>query len=777
MMNLINVLLLAISLQGGFEPVTANSPAAPIQVAFENTRLEDALREVAQRANLALSYRPDLPDLDVRVTFTMQGAAGAVILRCLAGSALEAQYARTSNALLLRKVVVARSRVADLSLDTPPIPIAEVVVTPGHFGVAHESGSKPQALSREQIETLPQFAEDIYRTVNRLPGITSNEMSAKFNIRGGDDQSILVRLDGLELYEPYHLKDFDGALSIIDVGAIGGVDLTTGGFGAQFGNRLTGVFDMRTTTALTPRPRTSLGLSISNVRFMSQGAFADNNGLWLLSARRGYLDILLDLIDEQSRLDPRYYDVLGKVMYQLSPAHRISVHALRAGDSGFFEDEDGVGSISSTYGSSYGWVVWDARFGSMNASTQLSAGRLDWDRDASEHGTGNDFDILEDRRYNFYSLKQDWQLGRERVLLKWGGEVNSGEANYDYYNRVARNHVENHTLVTTIDSIDLDLVTNGTNAALYGAVRVQPWSRLTLESGLRWDHQSHTDESQLLPRLHAALSVTDRTTLRATWGHYAQPHALYQLQVQDGVTAFQSAERAQQFVLGVEQRITEQVTARVEGYRRQESDVRTRFRNLQSTIEPVAEIEVDRVAWSPTRARAQGVEMFLQKQGARSSWSASYAIARAYDDFGDRRVDRQLDQRHTVYADYSIAPGPGWRLSAAWQYHSGWPATSSSFVADTLTNGDVFIIRQFGAPYADRLPSYHRMDLRATRTFNVRRGRISVFLDVFNAYDRDNPQAFEYNVGFNPGNGRLSVERNYQTLLPRLPTIGATWEF
>jgi hypothetical protein len=59
----------------------------------------------------------------------------------------------------------------------------------------------------------------------------------------------------------------------------------------------------------------------------------------------------------------------------------------------------------------------------------------------------------------------------------------------------------------------------------------------------------------------------------------------------------------------------------------------------------------------------------------------------------------------------------------------------------------------------------------------VRRGRISVFRDVFNAYDRDNPQAFEYNVGFNPNNGRLSVERNFQTLLPRLPTIGATWEF
>jgi hypothetical protein len=776
-MMLIQALMLAVMVQMGFEPVTASQPSTRVEVRFQNVKVEDAIREVAQRAGLALSYRPDLPELDARVTFAMDGTAGAVIMRALRGTMLEAHYARESNALLLRRREPTRSQPAELNIDTPPIPIAEVVVTPGHFGIAYESGTAPQALSREQIETLPQFAEDIYRTVNRLPGMASNEMSAKFNIRGGDDQSVLVRLDGLELYEPYHLKDFDGALSIIDVAAIGGVDIITGGYGAQFGNRLTGVFDMRTTTALS-QPHTAIGLSISNARFMSQGAFANSNGLWLLSARRGYLDILLDLIGERSQVDPRYYDVLGKVMYQLTPSHRISVHALRAGDSGFLKDDDGVGSITSTYGSTYGWIVWDARLSeTVEAATQVSHGKLDWHRDASEHGTGNQFDVLDDRAYSFSGLKQDWRLTTEHVLLQWGGELRKGDAEYDYFNRLARNHVENRTVVTRIDSVDIALSAKGTNAAAYGAARFQPWTKLTLEAGVRWDRQSHTDESQLLPRVHAAFSPTRSTTVRATWGRYAQPHALYQLPVQDGITAFQDAERATQVVIGLEQRLADRMTARVELYRRDESNLRTRFRNLQTTIEPVAEIEEGRIPWNAQAARAQGIELFVQQHGTRSSWSASYAVARAYDIVGSRHVDRPLDQRHTFYADYSMTPGSGWRLSAAWQYHSGWPATSASFAVDTLTNGDVWVTQRYELPYADRLPSYHRMDLRATRTFSLRGSRLSVFVDVFNAYDRDNPQSFVYNVRFNPSTRGLSIDRVIEPLLPRLPTIGATWEF
>jgi hypothetical protein len=442
-MLLTKSLMLALVLgQSPFVPVTPTVPSARVQASYQNIRLEDAIRDIARQANLGLSYRSDLPDLDRVIAVSVNESAGSAVLRILSNTQLEALISDAGNTLLLRRRAQ-RAQDVELGLHTPPIPIQEVVVTPGHFGIAYESGSKAQALTREQIQTLPQLGEDLYRAINRLPGMASNEYSAKITVRGGDDQSVLVRLDGMELYEPYHLKDFDGALSIIDVASIGGVDVITGGFGAEFGNRLTGVFDMRSTSALSSRPGTSIGISLSNARFMSQGSFANDNGLWLFSARRGYLDILLDLIGERARIDPTYYDLLGKLVYQLSPAHRVSVHGLRAGDHGFFEDDDGVGSITSSYGSSYGWVTWDFQISDgVRASTQASFGKLDWRRNASEHGTGNDFDILESRDFSFYGVKQDWRFGTDHVFIKWGGELRAGNAEYDYFNRIGRTRAE-----------------------------------------------------------------------------------------------------------------------------------------------------------------------------------------------------------------------------------------------------------------------------------------------------------------------------------------------
>jgi hypothetical protein len=60
-----------------------------------------------------------------------------------------------------------------------------ITVTPGRFTIMGTEPTAIQTLTRDDIESMPQFGEDIYRAVTRLPGVSSSDFSAKFTVRGG----------------------------------------------------------------------------------------------------------------------------------------------------------------------------------------------------------------------------------------------------------------------------------------------------------------------------------------------------------------------------------------------------------------------------------------------------------------------------------------------------------------------------------------------------------------------------------------------------------------
>ena len=209
-----------------------------------------------------------------------------------------------------------------VELEAGPVPLVAMVVTPGQYGVLRDGAAAAQSLSREQIAAAPQVGEDLFRIASRLPGVAASDYSAAFRVRGGAQEEVLVQLDGMELYEPFHLKDFDGALSIVDLAAVGGVELSTGGFGARHGNRLAGVLDVR---SVVPEPdegrRTELALTLTSLRATAHGTFAGGRGGWLWAARRGFLEHALRLAGEEDEVRPRYHDLFGKVTFAPSARH------------------------------------------------------------------------------------------------------------------------------------------------------------------------------------------------------------------------------------------------------------------------------------------------------------------------------------------------------------------------------------------------------------------------------------------------------------------------
>jgi hypothetical protein len=672
-----------------------------------------------------------------------------------------------------------------IRLERVVVPLASIVVVPGFYGVMEQRLDAPQTLSREQINIAPQLGEDLFRAVNHLPGISASDFSAAFRVRGGANDELHTSLDGVQLFEPFHLKDFDGAMSIIDVGAIAGLDITTGGFGAKYGDRLTGLLTMRT---LSPPPaaatRTELALTLSTMRGTSHGSFAGDRGSWLLSARRGFLEYALRAAGSDDDLRPQYSDVLAKATYRIGSNNTVSLHFLHAGDKLTYQDEPLDPRLVSGYGSSYAWGRWETHLSpQLTMENVLSGGRLSWNRQGTRVSSVDelpDLDVDDVRTFRFVGLRQDWSLARSpRLLLTLGGEARAMDATYAYARSERTFSVVNRQLRENRDSLDVNLSASGSMLGTYATVRVRPVEAVTAELGLRYDRHSYTGDQHLSPRISAAWAFRNRATLRASWGRYTQAEGIHQLQVQDGDREFGKAETAEHRVLGLERSFAQGITTRVELYERRLLNPRARFVSVDNSIDVFPEIGPDRVLHAPTSGVARGVELFASREFARRmSWGASYAYAVSNDRVDGHTVPRTLDQRHTVSVDLAYRPSDSWRLSAGWLFHSGWPTTAFAFTSDTAFNGNtgtVVVGQVYDERNGVRMAAYHRLDLRVTKTFAIGKTQLSVFADLFNVYNRKNPRGFD--VVFRQNGSSVTILRELDQLLPRLPSFGLKWEF
>jgi hypothetical protein len=670
-------------------------------------------------------------------------------------------------------------------LDRAPLPLSAVVVSPGFFGIMTQTTASSQAIGREQLMTRPQLGEDLFRSINRLPGVTSGDFSAGFHVRGAEVDQTLVTLDGMELYEPFHMKDFDNAISILDVQSIGGVELTTSGFTADNGGRLGAVLALNSVDPKTDRVRTAFGVSVTNLRAQSQGAFADGRGSWLVSARRGYLDLALKLAGRSDSLNPTYSDVFAKTQYELSARHRLSAQLLLAGDKTQYAIKDG--SIASGYGSNYGWLTWDAQFGeNLVARTVVSSGKLTWRRAGDEQGAAPVRSTVHDtREFTFVGVRSDWTLSLgDRWAWRWGAEIKPQKATYDYAATRSIRRVQADTLVDDLVPYLTTMQVNGTQASAYLAPRFKPFRWLVTEIGARYDHASWSRDALVSPRANALITVSPKVSLRLATGRYVQPQQIFGLQVQDAVTTFAAADIAEHRVIGVEYKPWSNTTMRVEGYERITTQERPRYINLRSDVIVFPELNLDRTYRDAHEGVARGVELSAQvTSGTGWDLAASYAQSYVADKVSGVLVPRTFDQQHTAYVDLAYKPAnSGWRFSAAWQLHSGWPESPVKVVVDTVrvgrTGRQTVILTQYGpvtALGASRLPWYHRADMRATREVETSRGKFSFFVDLFNVFDTENAAAYIYKASVK--NNVLSFMHTVAPQLGRLPSAGVSWEF
>lgn len=698
------------------------------------------------------------------------------------------------------ELIAGETRELSFELKPKPVTLKGIVVTPGQYSIMGEEPTAVQTLSREVIETRPQLSEDLFRAVQRLPGISATDFSAKFSVRGGEQHEVLIMLDGMEIYEPFHLKDVDGGvISVTDIAAMSRVDLMAGGYPANFGGKMSGVFNISSKQARTDATHLSAGLSLMNARLLGEGGFGKDKGSWLLSGRRGYLDLVLDILNEQDQVRPKYYDLFGKLRYHLSPNQVLSASFLHADDNLEYkgtleEDENNAGdTLYSDYGNSYLWVTLDSYVSpALSARTIASVGRVD------HHRTGQVFDETipaiemaadDSRTFNLIGLKTDWAWElHPNLLLRSGLAATHASAEYSYegyrYTYERRpGWIPPYVLIAT-DTRQAELEKDGALYSAYLSDRMRLLPFLTTELGVRYEHVAYSNDDNLAPRVNIAVELAEKTALKFGWGHFYQSQRIDELSVQDGERDYAPAERAEHFVAELEHEATSGENIRLNIFYKKYEDLRPAYRNTFGELVTFPEFEEDRVEVRFNGKTSRGVELAVRRTtGEKFSWWLNYAYTETLDEISsiyyfaedvlvnhNKEFPFPLDQQHTLYLDMNYRFSPAWQLNAAWQVHTGWPYTDVH-----LANAGGTYYLEADEPWHARHDVFKRLDLRLNRKLFTPRGTITAFVEVINVLNDKNVRNYEYRLTFSGGS--FSVARSEERWFGPMPSAGISYEY
>ncbi len=663
-----------------------------------------------------------------------------------------------------------------------------------------EAGVTSRVVTGAEIKILPGLGEaDVLRAVEVLPGVvTTSDFSSAFNVRGGSADQNLILLDGFPIFNPFHLG---GLFSVFNSDVIARAELLAGGFGAEYGGRVSSVLNVETRSdadGFSGEAGVSLLASRIALRGRLPGAvgglLGGDGGTAYVSARRSYFDVVFP---EPVSFPYHLTDLQGGVTVGTRGGGSVRLVGYTGRDVLDLSDftppgeeegeEESILRLRWNWGNDVAGVRWSQPLGAWVADTRLGY---------SSFGETLGFLDFEDTRFSSRISQATLrsELARDlspRLNLRLGAEGNRLE----YHNRAEAG-----------GTVFTDQGDDGVLAAGYAQLRWRPSDRWIVEPGLRADVWSATDAEirTVSPRL-AVKRFFGRErdgAVKVAVGRYTQfLHSLrdesFPLSNDTWIIANRDvpAVVSDQVQLGVERYWGEEWYGSVEAYGR-------RFRGMTALNFADDPNDPSDDLLNGT-GRSVGLDFLVRRNTGRLRGWTTMSLLRARQTLPDPAADGWEDLPPTVTyppvydrrvdVDLVLQYDLPWKVEAGarWNFGSGIPYTRplgqyADWEYDVSTGNYRQVRRGDGGedddgenPFAvvlgprngERYPSYHRLDVTFRRTFKPRWGTATPYLQVLNLYNRRNPLFYFYNYDDSP------PTRSGISMFPVLPTIGLEVSF
>ena len=633
------------------------------------------------------------------------------------------------------------------------IEMGEITVTAGYFPQTSEQPTSAVNFSSEEIRRAAGSGGDVSRIISGLPSIAkTNDTESNLIVRGGSPVENGFLIDNIEIPNINHFPtqgSSGGPIGMVNVDFIQDVNFYTGGFSAAYGDKLSSIMDLTFREGNRDEIDGQLEMSFAGFAVVAEGPVPNERGAWLFSARRSFLDLIVEAMMEGEVAVPKYSDYQGKLVYDVTPDNKITVLDVLGVDSieDTREDAEDAGDIAygkynaskNTFGVNWQYLWSQSGYSNTAISHTFTKYKI------NQIETKTDTNLLDNN-----SLEQAFRLRNtnhyrfsESNRVEFGVNAEHTITDHDYFFAVYTDVLGGDTPEFSIDDrISADKI------GVYASHIWRPFHRLTTTLGVRADYFSYNENIHISPRLSASYSISDKTSINGSTGVFYQELPL--------VVLYQNEENkeletpvAYHYVLGLKHLLTENTQLTLEAYDKE-------YKNFPLDPATPPLFVLDELTYrygfffnheelvDNGKARSRGVELLIQKKLARDFYgiiSSSYSRVK-YQDYDGIWRDRVFDNRYNFSISGGYKPNNVWEFSMRWIYAGGPPYTPFDMEASTAMNRGVIDESNING---DRYPDYHSLNVRLDRRFHFSRSNLLFYLSVWNVYNRENISAYYWN--------------------------------
>jgi hypothetical protein len=648
-----------------------------------------------------------------------------------------------------------------IQLENKALEEKEVVVTGDRFQQQTSTQTSMLVLKGPELSSIPAIGEaDVFRALKVLPGVKAiSEISSGLFIRGGSADQNLILLDGTVVYNPSHLFGF---FSTFNNDAIKDVELTKGGYPAEYGGRLSSVLNVTNIDGDRVSTHGKGSISLISSRMTCEGPIG--NGSWFLSGRRTYFDQFVKLakLDTGKTALPLYYfyDANLKINQDFGQNDKISIVGYTGNDHLNYKLGRGEMNLGMDWGNSTLSGKWthvfcptifsnfNATYSTYTAHTAMNLSTIDYKQENGIQDISLKGDI------NFYPSNDH--------LVKLGFW-------WSHYHITYREQ--------TGDGDLYEFLSEPNQLSLYAQDEWNVSPLLKIQTGVRAEYQTLSHTTTVGPRFSARYFLKENLAVKFATGVYYQYLNAIPIGEASGFSPFDiwvpiddkmKSSRSIDFVLGFETEPIRNHSLTLEAYHKTYRDV------LYWIGEPTRTKNINELFYTGT-GRAFGTELFFQRRTGSFTGSLGYTLAWTYRTFPAMNSGKEFmpkyDRRHdlSVVGNYQL--DEDWKVGFVFTYSTGQTFTQGIGRYAVQTPDGTFQQILPGDLSNNRLSPYHRMDVSITRRISLMSLQGSLYIQIYNIYNHKNVWYREFNTQKNP------TEVTDVTLLPLIPTFGIDFEF